>query len=89
MHDIESKVIKLTSETLKIDEGKISVESNFVNDLGADSLDQVELMMAIEAAFGYDIPDEDATKILTVKDAATYIKSKIDSNAPQVTISSL
>ena len=76
MEKIEQKIIKIVAETLKIDEGKISLGSKFVDDLGADSLDLVELMMAIEAAFGCDIPDDEATKIVTIADAIKYVKEK-------------
>ena len=74
MSEIESKVIKITAQTLNIEESKITVESRFVNDLGADSLDQVELMMAIETEFNCTIPDEEASKIVTVADAINYVK---------------
>lgn len=77
--EIQQKIIKVVAETLKISEEKIQGESKFVDDLGADSLDLVELMMAIEAAFGCDIPDEDASKISTVADAAKYVQSHINS----------
>lgn len=56
--EVEQKIIKIAAEALKIDENTITSESHFVDDLSADSLDQVELMMAIEAAFGCDIPDD-------------------------------
>ena len=72
--NIEEKLKKTVAETLRIEEGTISTESKFVDDLGADSLDLVELMMAIEAAFDCDIPDEEAGKIATVADAANYVK---------------
>ncbi|MDG1436186.1 MAG: acyl carrier protein [Rickettsiaceae bacterium] len=73
--NIEQKIIKTVAETLRIEEGTISTESKFVDDLGADSLDLVEIMMAIEAAFDCDIPDEEAGKIATVADAVNYVKS--------------
>ncbi|MDF2964785.1 MAG: acyl carrier protein [Rickettsiaceae bacterium] len=79
--EIESTIKKLIAKTLRVDESKINLESNFVDDLGADSLDQVELMMAIEAEFDCDIPDEDAGKITTVADAVKYIEQK-KSSAP-------
>lgn len=75
--NIEQKVIKTVAETLKIDEGTISLESKFVEDLGADSLGLVELMMALEAAFECDIPDDQASKITTVSDAVKYVKSNM------------
>lgn len=76
--DIEQKIIKTVADTLKIEEQMISVESKFVDDLGADSLDLVELMMAIEAAFDCDIPDEEAGKITTVSDAVKYVKEHLN-----------
>ncbi len=77
---IEQEVIEITSATLKIDKNKISLASSITDDLGADSLDQVELMMAIEAAFNQDISDEDASKISTIADIVNYIKTKINPN---------
>jgi|TARA_B110000503_G_scaffold118788_1_gene180017 acyl carrier protein len=76
--NIEQKIIKTVAETLKIEESTISTESKFVEDLGADSLDLVELMMAIEAAFDCDIPDEEAGKIATVDDAVKYVEKHIN-----------
>jgi len=73
---IEQKVIKIVAETLKTDESKITPQSSFVDDLKADSLDLVELMMAIEAAFDVDIPDDEASKITTIADAVSYVKQK-------------
>ncbi len=74
--DIENAVIKVIANSLKINESEVTPESRFIEDLGADSLDTVELIMEIEAQFGCDIPDEDASKILTVADVIRYIKSK-------------
>lgn len=74
---IEQRIITTVAETLRIDQNNISLESKFVDDLGADSLDLVELMMAIEAAFNCDIPDEEAGKILTVSDAVRYVEKHI------------
>lgn len=74
--NVEQKIIKIVAETLNIGEDSISRNSKFVDDLGADSLDLVELMMAIEAAFGCDIPDEDAGKISTIEDAIKYVEEK-------------
>ncbi len=74
MSDIESKIIKITAQTLGIEESKVTSESRFVNDLGADSLDTVELMMAIEAEFDCNIPDEEASKIVTISDAVKYVR---------------
>ena len=76
-NSLQSKVIDITSKTLKIDSQKISAESDFANDLGADSLDQVELIMAIEAEFSCEIPDEDASSIRTIKDAVGYISKRV------------
>jgi acyl carrier protein len=74
--DIEKKIIEIAAETLKTDVSKITAQSSFVDDLKADSLDQVELMMAIEEAFSVDIPDEEASKITTIADAINYVKQK-------------
>ena len=76
--NIEQKIIKTVADTLRIEESTISTESKFVDDLGADSLDLVELMMAIEAAFDCDIPDEDAGKIATVADAVKYVEKHLN-----------
>jgi len=77
--NIEQKIIKVVAETLRVEEGTISSQSKFVDDLGADSLDLVELMMAIEAAFDCDIPDEEASKIATVADAVSYVEKNLKS----------
>ena len=76
MSELQSKVVKVISEQLGVDEEKVVPEASFVEDLGADSLDTVELVMALEETFGTEIPDEDAQKILTVKDAIQYVESK-------------
>jgi acyl carrier protein len=76
MADIEAKVKKIISEQLGVPEGDVKPEASFVNDLGADSLDTVELVMALEEEFGVEIPDEDAEKIATVGNAIDYIKAK-------------
>lgn len=76
MADVEAKVKKIISEQLGVPEGDVKPEASFVNDLGADSLDTVELVMALEEAFGVEIPDEDAEKIATVGNAIDYIKAK-------------
>ena len=73
---VEQKVKQIIVEQLGVDESQVDVTASFVDDLGADSLDIVELVMAFEEAFDLDIPDEDAEKIATVKDAITYIESK-------------
>jgi acyl carrier protein len=77
MSDIESKVKGIIAEKLGVDESKIGPTSSFVDDLGADSLDQVELIMAFEDAFEVEIPDEDAEKMRTVKDALEYLSGKL------------
>ncbi len=76
MADIDAKVKKIISEQLGVPEGDVKPEASFVNDLGADSLDTVELVMALEEEFGIEIPDEDAEKIGTVANAVDYIKAK-------------
>ena len=70
------KVKQIISEQLGVDEGEVTPSASFVDDLGADSLDQVELVMALEEAFDVEIPDEDAEKIRTVQDAIDYIDKK-------------
>jgi acyl carrier protein len=77
MSDIESKVKAVIAEKLGVSEDKIGPTSSFIDDLGADSLDQVELIMALEDEFQVEIPDEDAEKIRTVKDALDYLSSKL------------
>jgi len=74
--EIESKVIKIIAEKLDVDESEIKPEASFIDDLGADSLDIVELVMELEEEYGIEIPDEDAEKIKTVQDAIDYIKEK-------------
>lgn len=74
---IEERVKKIVSEQLGIEDEDITSESSFVEDLGADSLDTVELVMAFEEEFKIEIPDEDAEKILSVKNAIDYIKEKV------------
>lgn len=76
MADVEAKVRKIISEQLGVPEADVKSEASFVNDLGADSLDTVELVMALEEEFGVEIPDEDAEKIVTVQNAIDYIKAK-------------
>jgi acyl carrier protein len=73
---VEQKVKQIIVEQLGVDEGQVDATASFVDDLGADSLDIVELVMAFEEAFDLDIPDEDAEKIRTVKDAVDYIEAK-------------
>jgi acyl carrier protein len=74
VQEIEGKVVALVSEQMGVDKAEISRETSFVNDLNADSLDQVELVMELEDAFELSIPDEDAVKIQTVGQAIDYIK---------------
>jgi acyl carrier protein len=76
MADIEAKVKEIIMNKLGVDDGQVTPEASFTNDLGADSLDTVELVMEFEKAFNLQIPDEDAEKISTVGDAIKYIKAK-------------
>jgi acyl carrier protein len=73
MASIEERVKQIIVEQLGVDEAEVTPNASFVDDLGADSLDTVELVMAFEEAFEIEIPDEDAEKIRTVQDAVTYI----------------
>ncbi len=73
---MEEKVKEIIAKQLGVNPSDITPESSFVEDLGADSLDTVELVMAFEEAFNIEIPDEDAEKIVKVKDAIEYIKKK-------------
>ena len=72
----EAKVKQIIAEKLGVSEDKVVPTASFVDDLGADSLDQVELIMALEDEFDIEIPDEDAEKLKTVKDALDYIETK-------------
>ena len=76
MSDIEGEVKQIVVEHLGIEESKVTPESKFIDDLGADSLDTVELVMAFEEKFNIEIPDDAAETILTVKDAIDFIKNK-------------
>lgn len=79
MSNLSDKVKKIIAEQLGVDEEKVVPEASFVEDLGADSLDTVELVMALEEQFDTEIPDEEAQKILTVKDAIDYVaKQSVD-----------
>ena len=75
MENIEQRVKKIVAEQLGVNEADVKNESSFVNDLGADSLDTVELVMALEEEFETEIPDEEAEKITTVQQAVEYIKA--------------
>ena len=77
MSGVEEKIQKIICEQLDVPEDDVVSEASFVDDLGADSLDQVELIMAMEEEFDVSIPDEDAEKIGTVQDAIDYIKNAI------------
>ncbi|MBA1333820.1 MAG: Acyl carrier protein [Firmicutes bacterium] len=72
---ILEKVKEIVAEQLGVDEDEVVLEASFIDDLGADSLDIVELIMALEEEFDMEIPDEDAEKIVTVGDAVEYIKN--------------
>ncbi len=72
---LEEKVKKIIVDQLGVDAAEVTPEASFIEDLGADSLDTVELVMALEEEFGIEIPDEEAEKIATVKDAVEYIKT--------------
>ncbi|MFZ0705889.1 MAG: acyl carrier protein [Candidatus Korobacteraceae bacterium] len=74
MASTEERVKQIIVEQLGVDEGEVTTNASFVDDLGADSLDTVELVMAFEEAFDIEIPDEDAEKIRTVQDAVSYIE---------------
>lgn len=76
MADISEKVREIIVNKLGVDEAQVTLQASFTNDLGADSLDTVELVMEFEKAFNVQIPDEDAEKIATVGDAVKYLKSK-------------
>ena len=73
MSDIAERVKKIVVEHLGVDESKVTDSASFIDDLGADSLDTVELVMAFEEEFGCEIPDDAAEKIVTVKDAVNFI----------------
>lgn len=77
MSDVFSRVKKLVVDHLGVDEAKVTLGANFVDDLGADSLGTVELIMAFEEEFGIEIPDDAAEKIQTVQDAVDYIEEQV------------
>ena len=76
MSDVADRVKKIVIEHLGVEESKVTENTSFIDDLGADSLDTVELVMAFEEEFGCEIPDGDAEKIQTIKDAITFIESQ-------------
>jgi acyl carrier protein len=78
MSSIQDRVIAIVAEQLNVKKEDIKLDSSFVDDLGADSLDTVELVMALEEAFEAEIPDEDAEKIVSVQDAVKYIQAHMD-----------
>ena len=78
MSTVDERVKKIVVEQLGVKEEEVSNESSFVDDLGADSLDTVELVMALEEEFGCEIPDEEAEKIQTVQQAIDYIKPNLE-----------
>lgn len=74
--NIEKKIKQIIAEQLSISEDEVANEASFIDDLGADSLDIVELVMAMEEEFEMEIPDEDAEKLLTVQDVLDYVKKR-------------
>ena len=78
MSDVIERVKKIVAEQLGVEESEIKDDSSFVDDLGADSLDTVELVMALEEEFETEIPDEDAEKITTVQQAIDYVNKSMD-----------
>lgn len=76
--DIEAKVKEIIVQQLGVDESKVKLDASFVDDLGADSLDTVELVMAFEEEFNVEIPDEAAEKIATVRDAVEHLKQDVE-----------
>jgi len=79
MADVDVKMVKIICEQLDVPEADVVATAAFVDDLGADSLDQVELIMAMEEEFDISIPDEDAESIATVQDAIDYVKKALES----------
>ena len=78
INEIKARVTKIVVEQLGVEESKVTEDASFVDDLGADSLDTVELVMALEEEFETEIPDEDAEKITTIKDAVNYVMSRME-----------
>ena len=79
INEIETRVKKIVVEQLGVKEDEVIVDASFVDDLGADSLDNVELVMALEEEFDTEIPDEDAEKITTIQQAIDYINAHLES----------
>jgi acyl carrier protein len=77
MDNLEARVKKIVAEQLGVNEAEVGLTSSFVDDLGADSLDTVELVMALEEEFGCEIPDEDAEKITSVQQAIDYVTANL------------
>ncbi|RKY40936.1 MAG: acyl carrier protein [Candidatus Omnitrophota bacterium] len=77
MSNVEEKVKEIIAEQLGVRREEVKPESSFIDDLGADSLDTVEIVMALEEEFGIEIPDEDAEKMSTVGEAIQYIENKV------------
>ncbi len=75
--EMEARLKKIVADQLGVEEEKVVDDAKFIDDLGADSLDLVEMIMALEEEFGIEFPDEDAEKILTVKDALDYIDAHV------------
>lgn len=82
IHDIEARVKKIVAEQLGVKDEEVTTDASFVDDLGADSLDTVELVMALEEEFETEIPDEEAEKIVTIKDAIHYIENHVGTDQP-------
>jgi acyl carrier protein len=78
MASVEEKVKSIIVDQLGVNEAEVAGTASFVDDLGADSLDTIELVMAFEEAFGIEIPDEDAEKIKTVRDAIEYVEAHVN-----------
>ncbi|MEO8164259.1 MAG: acyl carrier protein [Betaproteobacteria bacterium] len=78
MESVEQRVKKIVAEQLGVNEADVKIESTFVDDLGADSLDTVELVMALEEEFECEIPDEEAEKITSVQQAIDYVKAHLN-----------
>lgn len=78
MENIEQRVKKIVAEQLGVNEAEVKIDSSFVDDLGADSLDTVELVMALEEEFECEIPDEEAEKITTVQQAVDYVSAHLN-----------